>query len=99
MYYVACNSFSVISFFVVCTDVRDDDGDTPLHYACNNGYLEVVKYFVETTHCDVGECSLVHAVTSQTQRRRHCINQRSNQDIPIVFAFFVTSFFFCFPLF
>ncbi len=51
------------SLIVVCTDVRDDDGDTPLHSACNSGDLEAVKYLVETAHCDVGECSTCSHLT------------------------------------
>ncbi len=43
---------------MLCTDVRDNDGNTPLHDACSCGHLEVVKYLVETAHCDVGECTL-----------------------------------------
>ena len=39
------------------TDVRDKDKDnqTPLHYACEGGHVQLVKYLVEELKCDVGE--------------------------------------------
>ena len=31
---------------------RNNDGDTPLHYAARNNHLEVVRYFINEQHCD-----------------------------------------------
>ncbi len=45
------------------TDVRDNDKQTPLHFACEGGSKKVVQYLVEEAKCDVGESVLciVHA--------------------------------------
>ncbi len=48
---------TILSLCCTCTDVRDNIEGTPLHHACDHGHLEVVKYLVETAHCDVGKCS------------------------------------------
>ncbi len=52
----ACHHFSeVISPH---TDVRDKWNQTPLHWACWGGHIQVVKYLVEVLKVDVGESFL-----------------------------------------
>ncbi len=40
------------------TDVRDRINGTPLHDACANGHIQVVKYLVEVLKVDVGKSFL-----------------------------------------
>ena len=28
-------------------DIGDHNGNTPLHYACSNGYIQIVKYLIQ----------------------------------------------------
>ncbi len=52
----ACHHYSeVISPH---TDVRDIAHQTPLHNACMEGHIQVVKYLVEVLKVDVGESFL-----------------------------------------
>ncbi len=37
------------------TDVRNKYNRTPLHKACEEGHIQLVKYLVEEGRCDVGE--------------------------------------------
>lgn len=41
------------------TDVKDNDGKTPIHYACTGGHLDMLKYLIEDLKLAVGE-STVH---------------------------------------
>ncbi len=38
--------------------MTDDNGETPLHTACNTDHLDIVKYLVQLAHCDVGKSGL-----------------------------------------
>ena len=40
------------------TDLRDRNRNnwTPLHWACEGGHKDLVKYLIEKIKCDVGEC-------------------------------------------
>ena len=40
------------------TDARDKGNQTPLHWACRRGHIQVVKYLVEVLKVDVGESFL-----------------------------------------
>ena len=52
----ACHHYSeVISPH---TDARDKTNQTPLHHACWEGSIQVVKYLVEVLKVDVGESFL-----------------------------------------
>ncbi len=50
----------VITFLVISphTDARGKWDRTPLHDACVNGHIQVVKYLVEVLKVDVGESFL-----------------------------------------
>ena len=32
--------------------VRTSDGETPLHYACKNGHLNIAQYLIREEHCN-----------------------------------------------
>ena len=52
----ACHHYSeVISRH---TDVRNKWNQTPLHYACAGGSIQVVQYIVEVLKVDVGKSFL-----------------------------------------
>ena len=40
---------------IPCTDVRDRNDDSLIHFACEGGHKEIVQYLIETLKCDVGE--------------------------------------------
>ena len=56
--HVYCFTISITlhsHYHLCCTDVRYEDGRSPLHWACEGGHKDVVEYLVEKANCDVSE--------------------------------------------
>ena len=50
---------------------KNNDGWTPLHYASNRGYLDIVEYLIKECKCDVeskdnDECTPLHIASSKS---------------------------------
>ena len=54
MFTVQHNASNII-YHLCCTDVKDKDNRSPLHWACENKNEGVVEYLVEEANCDVSE--------------------------------------------
>ncbi len=37
------------------TGVKDEDNNTPLHWACWNGHKDIAHFLVEVCKCNIGE--------------------------------------------
>ena len=44
------------SMFDTVVSIKGSQGMTPLHYACRDGWTDVVNYFIEEKHCDPRCC-------------------------------------------
>ena len=40
---------------IIYAEVREKVGKTPLHFACENGHLEVIQYLVENLQIDISK--------------------------------------------
>ena len=56
----------MIPTFTLCIDTRDQYNNTPLHYACSGGRLDVVQYLVEEAQWDISECIIILSVPVYT---------------------------------
>jgi ankyrin repeat protein len=68
----------------ICLNVKDQDGLTPLHYACKQGLLNIVKAIVETGRCNFNEIDveantalMVAIINNEEEIAKHLIDHVS----------------------
>ena len=59
---LSVHNHSLSLYPLCCTDVKDEDNQSPLHQACEGGHLDVVKYLVNDANCDVSELTMNECV-------------------------------------
>ena len=52
------HNHSLSLYPLCCTDAKDENYRSPLHWACSERHLDVVKYLVNNANCDVSELTM-----------------------------------------
>ena len=74
------------SAFDIQPNMKDDQGLTPLHYACHFGHLEIVKYLVGELMCETS----VKNLRSETPLHLACISPAKESLVFEMVKFFVS---------